>query len=203
MKKILALIFALIGWFAVIMQYQLMLEDSKFTFLEMTIQFFSYFTILTNIIVAVYFTSQLGKNPQQIENSGTLMAITIYILMVGLIYQVVLRSTWNPTGMQRVVDELLHAIIPAFVLLYWIFIGNKNNLNYKQIPRWAVYPLMYLFYILIRGHFSGFYPYPFVDVFTIGYSQVLINAFLILIFFTGLSMLFIRIGKALRISNND
>ncbi|MFC3161459.1 hypothetical protein ACFOEQ_26135 [Chryseobacterium arachidis] len=67
MKKILALIFALIGWFAVIMQYQLMLEDSKFTFLEMTIQFFSYFTILTNIIVAVYFTSQLGKNPQQIE----------------------------------------------------------------------------------------------------------------------------------------
>ncbi|MFZ5976285.1 MULTISPECIES: Pr6Pr family membrane protein [unclassified Hydrotalea] len=33
---------------------------------------------------------------------------------------------------------------------------------------WLIYPLLYLVYILIRGSFSGFYPYPFVNVLQIG-----------------------------------
>ncbi|WP_027378407.1 Pr6Pr family membrane protein [Chryseobacterium daeguense] len=197
MKKFLALIFCLIGWFALSAQYYLMIQTSVAPFLEINIRFFSYFTILTNLIVAVYFTSQVFKKNQKSENSGTLTAVTIYIVIVGLIYQVVLRSTWNPTGLQRVVDELLHTLIPVFVLIYWFLYENKNGLNYKQIPKWAVYPLIYLFYILIRGNFSGFYPYPFVDVVSIGYSKVMMNSFWILVFFVGLSMLFIRTGKFL------
>lgn len=197
MKRFLALIFCLIGWFALSAQYYLMIQTSVAPFLEINIRFFSYFTILTNLIVAVYFTSQVFKKDQKSENSGTLTAITIYIVIVGLIYQAVLRSTWNPTGLQRVVDELLHTLIPVFVLIYWFLYENKNGLNYKQIPKWAVYPLIYLFYILIRGNFSGFYPYPFVDVLSIGYSKVMMNSFWILVFFVGLSMLFIRIGKVL------
>ena len=197
MKRILALIFALIGWFAIIMQYYLMLQNSTLPFEEMTIRFFSYFTILTNLIVVVYFTSHIFKNPQKTEYSGMLTAITIYILIVGLIYQFVLRSAWSPTGMQKVVDELLHSVIPILVLSFWFLYENKSGLNNKQIAKWLIYPFIYLLYVLIRGNFSGFYPYPFIDVLTIGFSKVILNSFWILVFFVGLSMLFIRFGKAL------
>jgi len=196
-QRILSLLFALIGWFSVITQYYLMVKNTQISFEETTIRFFSFFTILTNILVAIYFTFQAVYYSSKIKKTGRLTAITIYILIVGSIYQIILRSTWNPTGLQRIVDELLHTIIPVLVLIYWYMYENKKDLSYQQIPQWAVYPLLYLFYILIRGHFSAFYPYPFVNVVDIGYTQVLINSFWILVFFIGISMLFVRIGKAM------
>ncbi len=196
MKRTLAFVFALLGWFALIAQYCLMLKNSVLNFNEMTIQFFSYFTILTNLMVAIYFTNQAFKKSDSEIKSGLLTAITIYIVIVGMVYQVALRSTWNPTGLQRIVDELLHSIIPVLVIIYWHLYENKKNLQYKQMALWAIYPLFYLFYILIRGSFSKFYPYPFVNVTELGLNKVFINAFFILIFFLALSFLFIRIGKA-------
>ncbi len=196
MKRTLAFVFALLGWFALIAQYCLMLKNSVLNFNEMTIQFFSYFTILTNLMVSIYFTNQAFKKSDSEIKSGLLTAITIYIVIVGMVYQVALRSTWNPTGLQRVVDELLHSIIPILVIIYWYLYENKKNLQYKQMVLWAIYPLFYLFYILIRGSFSKFYPYPFVNVTELGLNKVFINAFFILIFFLALSFLFIRIGKA-------
>ncbi|MBL7878732.1 MAG: Pr6Pr family membrane protein, partial [Chryseobacterium gambrini] len=53
--------------------------------------------------------------------------------IVGLIYQFLLRSTWNPSGMQKLVDELLHSVIPLLVLIYWYWYENKNNLKYGSI----------------------------------------------------------------------
>ncbi|KFF00817.1 hypothetical protein IX39_09400 [Chryseobacterium formosense] len=199
MKRFFSLIFVILGWFAIIMQYILMCNNSELALPEMTIRFFSYFTILTNIIVAYHFTLQLFRNSEKIENSGIITAITVYILVVGLIYQLILRSAWNPVGMQKIVDELLHSIIPFLALLYWIFIANKKDLSYKLIPKWTIYPLLYLVFILTRGSFAGFYPYPFVDVVKFGYSQVFINSLYILIFFIVLSVVFIIVGKALSI----
>lgn len=196
-QRILSLLFALIGWFAVITQYYLMLNVSQISFEETTIRFFSYFTILTNIMVALYFTIQVLPYSSKSKKPGVLTAITIYILIVGSIYQIILRATWDPKGLQRIVDELLHTIIPVLVIIYWYIYENKSGLSYKQIPQWAIYPLLYLFYILVRGHFSGFYPYPFVNVPDLGYNQVLINSFWILVFFMAISTLFVRIGKAL------
>jgi len=202
MKRFFSLIFVILGWFAIIMQYTLMCNNSELALPEMTIRFFSYFTILTNIIVAYYFTLQLFRNSEKTENSGIITAITVYILVVGLIYQLILRSAWNPVGMQKIVDELLHSIIPFLALLYWIFIANKKDLSYKLIPKWTIYPLLYLVFILTRGSFAGFYPYPFVDVVKFGYSQVFINSLYILIFFIVLSVVFIIVGKALSRQQN-
>lgn len=194
MKKILALLFAVTGWFAIISQYILMIRNIEFPFWETTVRFFSYFTILTNIMVAVYFSVQTIKKSSG-EKSGILTAITVYISMVGLIYQFLLRSTWNPSGMQKIVDELLHSVIPLLVIVYWYLYENKKGLQYRSIMKWAAYPVIYLICILLRGHFSGFYPYPFVDVESFGLVKVLINSLGITAFFVGLSLLFIKIGK--------
>ncbi|MEI7488593.1 MAG: Pr6Pr family membrane protein, partial [Chryseobacterium sp.] len=114
MKKNIALIFAMIGWFALIAQYYLHIENRVTSFPEANFRFFTYFTILVNLIVTIYFTSIFFKKQEVEEKSlGYLTAITVYITIVGATYQIILRGTWQPTGLQRIVDELLHSVMPV------------------------------------------------------------------------------------------
>ncbi|MDH6253216.1 hypothetical protein M2347_002943 [Chryseobacterium sp. H1D6B] len=194
-KRILALIFSLLGWFALAAQYYLMLQSRETTTIEITINYFSYFTILTNLLVAVYFTREVFTiNSIKSRSSGRLTAITIYILVVGIIYQLLLRSG-ELTGMQWTANELLHSLIPVFTLIYWYLYEDKKNLTYQLIPKWTIYPLLYLVYILIRGTISGSYPYPFINVADLGIAKALMNAFWIAVFFIVLSVIFVKIGK--------
>jgi len=196
MQKSFAGLLALAGWFAIIAQYVLMLNNNVNTVGEATIRFFSYFTILTNIAVATYYTALLIDAPVA-RKKGLLSAITIYIIIVGLVYQVALRHIWDPQGLQKWVDELLHSVVPLGALIYW-GLFEKKGLRYSQIFAWSIYPLVYLLFILIRGSISGFYPYPFVNVTEIGLQQTLINALIILALFMVLSLVFIFINRKVR-----
>jgi len=190
MKQKLALFLAILGWIAIILQFYLMMETRAISRLESVIRFFSYFTILTNMILAISFSVQAFKK----ETIRILTPITVYITIVGLVYQILLRHTWSPTGLQMIVDELLHTIIPALAIIYWFFYED-NKLNYNHIPKWLIFPLLYLFYILIRGHYSGFYPYPFVDVSKFGLNQVLVNSGLLIVVFILFCALFVWIKQ--------
>lgn len=196
MQKSFAGSLALAGWFAVIAQYALMLNNSVIAVGEATLRFFSYFTILTNIMVAVFFTAALF-NASFTKRAGLLSAITVYIIIVGLVYQVALRHIWDPQGLQQWVDELLHSVIPLGTLLYWSLF-EKKGLRYSQIFAWSIYPLIYLLFTLVRGNISGFYPYPFVNVIEIGMQQTLINTLIILALFMALSFVFIFINRKVR-----
>lgn len=193
MKGIFSFIIALIGWFAVISQFWLMMTNRTADISETIVRFFSFFTILTNLLVAIYFSIDVISSHK--KRSGSLTAITTYIFIVGLIYQLILRSTWHPEGFQKVVDELLHSVNPLLVLIFWYQYENKKGLSYTFIPKWLTYPLLYLIYVLIRGHFSHFYPYPFINVNEIGMQQVLMNAVGITFLFIIVSAALILIGK--------
>ena len=200
MKNKLALLFAAIAWFAVLTQYYLMIENRGASIFETTIRFCSFFTILTNALVAIYFTLSLQKNSNCsiINKPGTLTAITVYISIVGLVYQVLLRHVWEPQGLQRIVDELLHSVIPILVFIFWFLYEEKKSLTYKTIPLWLIFPFIYLIYILIRGYFSDFYPYPFVDVISLGFKQVLLNSAGLILFFIFISAGYIALVKGLK-----
>jgi hypothetical protein len=195
-QKTLSILFALLGWFAVVTQYIIMMENRVESAAETTIRFFSFFTILTNSIVAVYFTAQIF-NPENslLTKPGTLTSITLQIVVVGLVYQTVLRPIWNPQGLQKIVDELLHSVLPVLTVIYWWFYEQKSEVKFRQIPGWLIYPLVYLIFILIRGSASDFYPYPFIDVTTLGYQAVIINSLVMLILFAGIAFLLVGIGR--------
>lgn len=201
LQRNLSILFAIIVWFAVLAQFYLIIENRVAPVTETIIRFFSFFTILTNILVAVYFTIKaLGRD--QLDKAGLLTAITVYITIVGLVYQVLLRHIWQPTGMQMVVDELLHSVNPLLVISYWYLFEKKFFVHYKEVFKWMIYPVVYLVYILTRGSFSGFYPYPFINVSEIGISQTLLNGLFLLLFFYAVSVLFIFIGRMLSKRNN-
>jgi hypothetical protein len=195
MKKTLSLLFALITWFAIITQYVLMMDNRVTSITESSIRFFSFFTILTNSLVAIYFSGLLLK-AKFTQKSGTLTAITVYITIVGIVYQIALRHIWDPQGMQWVVDELLHTVIPILVILFWCFYEiSSRSINYTRIFSWALYPVIYFGFVLVRGHFSGFYPYPFINVSKIGLANTLLNASILIMVFGAVSALFIFLGK--------
>ena len=201
-QKIFCAAGSLMGWFAVIEQLILMLLNQQTPLATTLIQFISYFTILTNILVALYFTllwlrpsSRWGQFFSKANNST---AVAVYITIVGLVYNIILRSLWKPEGMQKLVDELLHTVIPLYFILYWVLFVPKNSLGWKNVFNWLLYPFVYLIYILIRGSVTGLYPYPFIDVSIIGFSQALTNCRLVFIAFLVISFLFIGLARVLK-----
>jgi hypothetical protein len=190
MKQKLALFLAILGFVVVILQFYLMMETRTVSESESIVRFFSYFTILSNLILAISFAVQAFRK----KTIVILTPITVYITIVGLVYQILLRHTWSPTGLQMIVDELLHSIIPSLAIMYW-FLYESNKISYNQIPKWLIFPLVYLSYILIRGHYSGFYPYSFVDVSKFGLNQVLVNSVFLIVVFVLFCILFIWIKK--------
>jgi hypothetical protein len=202
MKTTFSICIAIVAWAAVLTQYFLMIENRVASMTETTIRFFSFFTILSNTLVAIYFTLSLFKQKNGFlswtNKPGTLTAVTVYITIVGLVYQIILRPIWEPTGIQMIVDEFLHSIIPLLVMIFWYLYEDKSSVSYRQIPRWLIYPLVYLVFVLLRGHFSEFYPYPFVDVRNLGLSKVFTNSIFLIALFIGVSALYIKIGKVVR-----
>jgi hypothetical protein len=188
-----------LGWFAVIVQFYFYIGNAAASLPEMVIRFFSYFTILTNILVALSCTSLVFfANSKWGRHFGTVQtqtAITVYIVVVGLVYNTVLRFIWQPQGMQRVVDELLHLILPVLCLVYWLAYVRKNDLKWNDFWVWLVYPLVYLVVVMVRGWFSGYYPYPFLDLEKLQTSAVVLNCIGITLLFFLFSLLFIGIGK--------
>lgn len=187
------------SWFAIVSQLYVTLATTQLNLVNTLIKFFSYFTILTNVLVAIYFTirwirpnSTLGKF---FSKFSTTTAVTVYIMVVGITYNLVLRNLFKHTGWAKIADEMLHAVIPLLFMLFWLFIVQKEKLQWKQVVPWLGYPFSYLVFTLIRGEYVNSYPYPFVDVLKIGYQQVIINCLAIGIFSYLLSVLLVGISR--------
>jgi hypothetical protein len=192
----------LLGWFSIIGQFILMIQNRQTDVVETIVRFFSFFTILTNLLVALYFTSRIPIfhkiSFQKIASKGAITALTAFILVVGSVYHIILRNTWEPKGFQLIIDELLHSVIPLFVLIYWMLFANLDDLKFQHIKKWLWFPLIYFLYIIIRGHFSDFYPYPFINVSEINYSQALINFLIISSFMMLIMGILIFIGHKIK-----
>ncbi|WP_300602083.1 Pr6Pr family membrane protein [Niabella sp.] len=200
-KRWLLILVTLVAWFAVVLQLCLMVLHTKNPPGETLLRFFSYYTILTNLLVAIYGTLLLmnpgGRLSRFLLKPGTATAITVYITIVGLVYNLVLRHLWSPEGWQWLVDELLHVGVPLLFILYWLVVVPKSTLGWKLIPGWLIYPAVYAICIFLRGAMSGFYPYPFVDVTVLGYPRALLNSVVLTGGFLLISAVFVGLGRRL------
>ena len=205
--RIIALLGALIAWFAIIAQLYLMMTNRVVSVPGTIFRFFSFFTIDTNILVALCFSFIFLRGTSGVSRfftkAATITAITIYVTMVGIVYHVILRSIWHPEGLQKIVDDLLHSVIPLLFVLFWVFLTPIEGLKWKNALSWLLYPIAFILYTIIHGAITKFYPYMFVDVTRHGYNKVLANAglFFLAIFF--LSLVLIATGKLMGKPVND
>lgn len=196
--KFIALIIAILGWFAIIAQLALMINNRQVPVGETLFRFFGFFTIDTNTIVAICFTAISLNKGRFFSRRSNVTAIAVYISVVGIVYNVILRSLWAPTGLQKIIDELLHSVIPVLVILFWLLFVSTEQVKWKNAFTWLLYPIVYMIYALIHGAITDWYPYPFVDVTKLGYTEALINAGGVLLFIFTLSLALIGIGKLIK-----
>ena len=187
-------IVAATAWFAVL--FQLYLTAGSIA------NFLSYFTVLCNLLVAVSLTVLVlmpsAKAGRFFSTLSVQTAIALYIFIVGLVYNLVLRGIWAPAGWQLVVDNLLHVVVPLLYVLYWALFRAKGSLQWRDGLYWLLFPLAYLLYSLIRGPLVQWYPYPFLDVAKLGYEKVLINILLMLALFLAAGLALIAANRLVR-----
>lgn len=201
-RKIFLVVISSLAWVALLIQFYLNLQSGAASIAELIVRYFSYFTILTNLLVAVLTTSLIkkeGRLTKFFSNQSTQTATAVYVFIVGLIYNLILRSAWHPQGLQKLADELLHVINPVLFIMFWALFSNRYPLKWRVISGWLIYPLLYVAFVLIRAVLSGFYPYPFLDMNKIGSSAVFKNCMGITVLFIITSVIFLMIGNYLAV----
>ena len=191
-----------LAWIGLVLQFYLTFKLSLAngrTVLGAIVFFFSFFTILTNLLIALGTTFSFVA-PRSFAGSffsrpGVQTATAIYIATVGIVYSLVLRELWSPEGAQKIADALLHDLVPLLHVVRWFFFVPKNTFPWRHAPWWLAYPFAYLVYTLVRGRVVGTNPYPFLDVTALGYGRVLANTFVLLIAFLGIGLLIIGISR--------
>lgn len=201
LRRLFALFTCIIAWAGSILQYYLVVANASSnnqTALVATSRFFGYFTVLTNLLVAFCLTFILfthGKWRRFFSRFSVQTAITVYIFIVGLGYNLLLRHLYHMKGLQAIVNEIQHVVVPALFTLFWIICIPKERLHWNNMIPWMIYPFVYLFLALLRGSMDGFYPYPFLDVSNLGINAVLMNTLGLLLIFIVISSLFIFISR--------
>ena len=196
---------ALAGWVGLAIQQYLIFYsrwESGASLLGGLINFFSFFTVLTNTLAAVVLSYAWVKRDSAARRffltPGVSSGIAVSIVVVGLAYSLLLRHLWQPEGFQWIADELLHDVMPLLFVLYWWRCVPKGQLRLKHIGLWVIYPLVYFGYVLLRGDLLGQYQYPFIDVGTLGYPQVFVNAGGILLGFVLVALAAVGLDRTLK-----
>jgi hypothetical protein len=188
-SRIAAALLALIAWIGLAVQFSASfgLEGSLVATLW---ALFWYFTITTNLLVAIVFTG-IAVGGKAFFGASLIGGVTLSILLVGVTYGLLLHGLVELSGGSAVANVLLHMVTPVLVPLFWLVFVAKGRLTQRDPLRWAIYPLAYLCYALVRGEFTGCYPYPFLNVNQLGWGRSLVNAVLIAIGFFAVSWLFV------------
>lgn len=191
---------ACLGWAGLAIQLYLIFLGrwaDQASLLGGLVRFFSFFTVLSNTLVAVALTCALSNRHSAghrfFRRPTVCAGIVVSIALVGIAYNVLLRHLWQPQGWQWIADELLHDVMPLLFAVYWWLYVPKGMLRLKHVALWMLYPVVYFGYVLLRGDVIGDYMYPFIDIGTIGYTSAFINAAGVLLGFVVIGLVILGI----------
>jgi hypothetical protein len=122
----------------------------------------SYFTVVTNLLVAMLVSARVARVSARsiLARPATLAAAAVYIVVVGIIYSLLLRALWAPSGIHKAADVILHDLIPVLYLLWWLSFAPKGGLTWIDPLKWLAYPLAYFAFSLLLEHLTGRYTLP-------------------------------------------
>ena len=173
-------VFAVLAWVTLGIQYGLFLKAFTLAaILDRSVEYVSYFTILTNFLIALTFSAPAfaprSRAGQWWLASSPRGAVTVFALVVMIIYHLLLRALWHPQGLQLINDYMMHYVMPLATLVDWLAFTPRGGLRWRDAAIWLCVPAVYGLWTLAHGAVSGFYPYPFMDVTKLGYPGVLMN----------------------------
>ena len=164
------------------------------------IRMLSFFTILTNgLVAAASIGLAIGKGGlyRWAEQPRVRAAITVYILVVAIIFHLLLSHTIKPGVLHHWGNIFLHQVVPVLWVAAWLAFPTHGGIDNRAPIRWLGYPAFFGGWTLIHGAEGLWYPYPFMNVIHLGWVFVLRNMLAIGLFFVALGYLIRWIDKRL------
>jgi hypothetical protein len=202
MQTTLRVIAAAAGLIALALQFVLEIQIPRGPGLfGSTINYFSYFTILANVAAAVAMLmpviapdSGLGRF---LSRPSVRTAIASYLIVVGITYVLFLRHVGNDQGLERVADELMHYFTPVLFMADWLAFVPKGHVPWRMIWISLIPPMVYGLWTIVHGATTRWYPYPFVDMRSLGYQEGLMNMASFLVVFIAVQLTLIVIDRTI------
>lgn len=147
------------------------------------INFFSFFTIQSKIIIAVVFLISvyfliMQRSSKKLEFIRG--ASILFMVITGIIYFLLLRNVDVQISTPWI-NNVLHYIIPTVALLDWLLNPPARKIKFKHALLWLLFPFVYLLYQPIRGSLIGWYPYPFLSDNDHSYTQIALTCAVVFI----------------------
>ena len=131
-------------------------------------RYFGFFTIQSSLMnVVVLFVGgvlalRVAAEPELLARVR--MSTLAYAVITGVVYNALLRGlpadgfvglSWP--------NEVLHVWAPVLILLDWLFAPGRPALAWNRIWFAMIYPILWLVYALLRGTFTDWWTYPFLN----------------------------------------
>jgi hypothetical protein len=191
--------FALLTLVAIVYQYSV--GERRVDFVPAN--FFSFFTIQSNLIAAgvfLYRSLRPQSEDQPSDGMDLLRGAAVAFMtttFIGLLlsgYEDALQTS------EPWVNTVLHKLFPLVVVFDWLIDRPDSRIPFRRALIWAAYPVLYLVYSLTRGPLVDWYPYPFLDPNQAGgYAGVLATSVGIALGFVVITWIIVMFGQRLRI----
>jgi hypothetical protein len=131
--------------------------------------YFGFFTIQSSLMNVVVLSVggvlalRLAAEPELMARVR--MSTLSYAVITGVVYNVLLCNL-PPDGSFEGIswpNEVLHVWAPVLILLDWLIAPGRPALAWKRIWFALIYPLTWLAYALLRGTFTDWWTYPFLN----------------------------------------
>lgn len=172
--------------------------------LERFFDWITYFTIISNITVAVIVTLILLR-PGLFTRRGfggdmwraLRLDSVLMIVITGVVYNLLLAEG-GKEGWDAVSNTMLHWVVPLLTPIVWIVAGPRGLISGRTIPLALILPLAWAGFALVRGQALTAYPYPFLDVSANGWASVLTFIAVIVIVAVLIALVLWAVDTALR-----
>jgi len=173
--------------------------------------FFSYFTILSNLLAAVALAWAAGwawarGRRAASEPAGLALALacaTTFMIVTGAVYNALLRGL--PLPGDPWTNEVLHVVGPLFLLLDLFLAPRRRRLGWSTLVVIAALPVVWAVYTLVRGPLISapatgsppWYPYPFLNPanFANGYGGVAVYIAIIAVVIVAVGAGVVAVGR--------
>lgn len=185
LRRMLPPVTATLAWTALLVQLPLSIQGGVArgdTVARAVADYFSFYTILTNLLVALALTvPAVAPHTAAARVLGAAhlrWTAAAAILVVGIAYHLLLSDLYDPTGVAAATDLVFHYVVPVLYTLTWVLALPlpANSRPGRSIAALCAYPVAYFAYLLGRGVVVGSYPYFFVDAGALGVPGALRNA---------------------------
>ncbi len=131
---------------------------------------FQFFTIATNTLVLwVMGSMSLNRPVHRILQHATVVSI----VGVGIIFHALLSHAGAQHGLDGLANLITHTLVPSLTLFWWLVFADLRSTRWRDSLFSLIWPSAYCVYALVRAEYSNFYPYPFINLETLGWIGLL------------------------------